>query len=131
MQGCAPDDRNVISKPRFWDLRMRDDVQFTLSGNSGLLPIERRQAPRSRAGIIGSIRLFGQPPEKCLIADMSTGGARICRFFAGKLPRFLNIEIGAGITVPASVVWEDDNCIGVKFIHTVRLARLTADRVVA
>lgn len=105
---------------------MRDPELRAPVDDSGPFPIERRRAPRLRADIIGTIRLSGQHPEKCLIADMSSGGARILRFFAGDLPRFLNIEIADGIIVPASIAWEKGNSFGVKFIHAVRNTRPAA-----
>lgn len=110
---------------------MRDDVQCSLVDDSACLPIERRRAPRLRADIIGTIRLSGQHPEKCLIADMSASGARIRRFFAGDLPLFLNIEIADGIVVPARIAWEKGNSLGVKFIHTIRSARPSAGCAIA
>ncbi len=109
----------MIWKPDFWDLLMRVQQQKDSPSDSKERTVERRRVPRSPAGIIGSIRLFGAPPEKCMIEDVSVDGAKVLRFFSGQLPRFLNLEIEPGMTVPASIVWEDEERLGLKFAHNI------------
>lgn len=81
------------------------------------LEFERRAFPRHEVRRIGSIWVYGQEIEKCLIEDVSQSGARIVRFLRGMLPGELRLQLSSEVVVPVSIVWEKDAAIGLSFCY--------------
>ena len=79
------------------------------------LPSERRGGARLKSNYIGSIFFNNSKIEKCLIQNISTGGAEIVRYFCDKLPERFQLEIHPEIILNAKVAWQHEQTFGIQF----------------
>ena len=83
---------------------------------------ELREAPREKVYRFARLVLAGEAFVKCVVLDLSRGGARVQydNFGAG-LPEFVTLEFEAsGIARKARVRWERDHQAGLAFIDPSR-----------
>ncbi len=81
----------------------------------GIVGSERRISSRSETKRIGSILLNNGDIEKCMICNISIGGAEIIRYFVDDLPMVFKIQIDDNLLVPAKVVWNKGMHYGINF----------------
>jgi hypothetical protein len=53
--------------------------------------------------------------EKCIIYNISSGGAEIIRYFIDELPHTFNFQIDKDISVKAKIVWNRGMNYGIMF----------------
>ncbi len=79
---------------------------------------ELREEPREKVYRFARLALGGEASIKCIVLDLSRGGARV-QFdpFGAGLPEFVTLEIEAsGVARKARVRWERDHRAGLAFI---------------
>ena len=95
------------------------------------MPTERRKGFRIEWGNSpGNIQFEdGRLPRKCLVSNVSSGGAKIAGLKASALPDEFELTITADVTqtFKCRVRWRADNELGVRFFDSPNLQTIIED----
>lgn len=93
--------------------------------------VEQRQTPRHYVAITrATVRALGEGPADAVLRDVSAFGCRLAAAPGHVAGDRVRLRLGGSMSVPATVIWSDEEVIGCRFdepIDTSILRSLTLE----
>lgn len=78
--------------------------------------VDQRRAPRHYVAITrATVRALGEAPADAVLRDVSAFGCRLAAAPGHQAGDRVRLRLGGGMSVPATVIWADDDVIGCRF----------------
>ena len=78
--------------------------------------VEQRQAPRHHVAVTrATVRALGEEPANAVLRDVSSFGCRLAAAPGHQAGDRLRLRLGGSMSVPATVIWSDEDVIGCRF----------------
>lgn len=91
-------------------------TRMTRYRTAGPALVEHRQAPRQFVAITrATVRALGEEPADAVLRDVSAFGCRLAAAPGHLAGDRIRLRLGGGMSVPATVIWSDEDVIGCRF----------------